>query len=220
MRPRQWHITSFQTLFGSLISATIMLIPMAAANAASPDAQKPPPPLTAQWWQTFLAINSSNSNPLDRCDLGTPNVLFLAGTAGGSTTRTCTVTANKSILVPLINVECSEDEDNGPTPNEWRTCAQGITDQFTNLSLTIDGVPVSDDLTRFRVQSQVFSFTSADPNIFGVPPVTNSRAVADGYWALIKPLVPGTHTLSFGGAYPPGHFTTIATYTLNVTPST
>lgn len=219
MRPKRWHITSFRTIFGSLISATVMLLPMAAANAALPDLQKPPPPLTAQWWQTFLAVNSSGSNPLDRCDLGTPDVVFLAGTTGGSATRSCTMAANKSILVPLINVECSEGEGNGHTPSELRDCAKGVADRFTNLSLTIDGMAIP-DLTNFRVQSEVFSFTSANPNIFAVPPVTNSRSVADGYWALIKPLPPGTHTLSFGGAYPPGGFTTAATYTLSVTPST
>jgi len=35
---------------------------------------------------------------------------------------------------------------------------------------------------------------------------------------LIRPLPPGTHTISFGGSYPPGKFSTLATYTITVKP--
>ena len=31
--------------------------------------------------------------------------------------------------------------------------------------------------------------------------------MSDGYWALIRPLSVGTHTIAFGGAFPPGQFT-------------
>jgi hypothetical protein len=115
----------------------------------------------------------------------------------------------------LINVECSTAEGNGDTPAELRACAKGFADQFTDLSLTIDGVAIA-DLQRFRVQSPVFQFTAAKNNVFGIPPGT-TRSVADGFWVLIQPLSPGTHTISFGGAYPPGPFTTFVTYTLTVT---
>jgi hypothetical protein len=195
----------------SVILASLVLGP-ATASAAPPAVKKPPPPLTALWWQTFLSIPG---NPLDRCDLGTRDVVFLAGTTGGAATRSCTIPASKSILVPLINIECSTAEGDGDTPAELRACAKDIADQFTDLSLTIDGVPVS-DLLRFRVHSQVFQFTAAEGNVFGVPAGT-TRSVADGFWALIRPLSPGTHTVSFGGAFPPGGFTTLATYTLTVT---
>ena len=40
--------------------------------------------------------------------------------------------------------------------------------------------------------------------MFGVPAGT-TRSVADGYWALIRRLSPGTHTVSFGGALPVGY---------------
>ena len=185
----------------------------ATAIAAPPPVKKPPPPLTALWWQTFV---STSGNALDRCDLGTGDVVFLAGTTGGSATRSCTIPAGSSLLVPIINAECSEAERNGRTPAELRRCARGFADAFTGLSLTIDGVPVA-DLSRFRVQSQVFQFTAVEGNQFGIPPGT-TRSVADGYWALIGPLAPGQHTVSFGGTYPPQNFTTLATYQLTVTP--
>jgi hypothetical protein len=194
----------------SVVLASLLLGP-ATTLAAPPQVKKPPPPLTALWWQTFLSIPAA----LDRCDLGTADVVFLAGTTGGLANRSCTIPAGKSILVPLINAECSEAEGQGGTPAELRACAKGFADAFTDLSLTIDGVPVP-DLSRFRVHSQVFHFTAADGNAFGVPAGT-TRSVADGYWALIGPLAPGQHIVSFGGTYPPVQFTTEAIYQLTVT---
>jgi hypothetical protein len=114
-------------------------------------------------------------------------------------------------------VECSTIENNGNTPAELNKCARDVTDQFTGLSLVIDGVPVP-NLTNFRVGSPVFAFTAAAGNVFGIPPGT-TRSVADGYWALIRPLSVGTHTISFGGvspSFPEGGFTTSVTYTLTV----
>jgi hypothetical protein len=191
-----------------------LLLGPAAAVAAPPQVKKPPPPLTALWWQTFPSISSSG-NPLDRCDLGTGDVVFLAGTTGGAATRSCTIPAGTSTLIPLINVECSTAEGNGDTPAELRACARGFADQFSDLSLTIDGVAIA-ELQRFRVHSPVFQFTAAEGNVFGIPAGT-TRSVADGFWVLIRPLSPGTHTISFGGAFPPGPFTTFVTYTLTVT---
>jgi hypothetical protein len=190
-----------------------MLFAALPASAVPPQAKKPAPPLTAQWWQSFLAI--SGDDALDRCDIGSGDVVFLAGTAGGTATRSCTISSRQSILVPLINVECSTAEGNGNTPAELNKCAREFADQFSGLSLVIDGVAVS-DLTKFRVGSPPFTFTAAEGNVFGIPAGT-TRAVADGYWALIRPLPVGTHTISFGGAFPPGGFTTSVTYTLTVT---
>jgi hypothetical protein len=200
-----------RSLAVGVILAVLLLGPT-AAMAAPPAVRKPPPPLTALWWQTVLSIPGDS---LDRCDLGTRDVVFLAGTTGGAATRSCTIPAGTSILVPLINVECSTVEGNGDIPAELRACARGFAEQFTDLSLTIDGVAVA-DLQRFRVHSPVFQFTAAPGNVFGIPAGT-TRSVADGYWVLIRPLSPGTHIISFGGAFLPGGFTPSVTYTLTVT---
>jgi hypothetical protein len=189
-----------------------LVVRSATALAASPGVTTPPGPLTAAWWKTFLSISG---DPLGRCDLGRDHVVFLAGTAGGTATRSCTIPAGKSILVPLINNECSTAEGDGKTPAELRACNAGIVKFFTGLSLTIDGVPIPDPFN-FRVQSQPFGFNAAAGNVFGVP-AGGTLSVADGYWALIGPLSPGAHTISFGGSYPPGPFTTFVTYNLTVT---
>jgi hypothetical protein len=124
----------------------------------------------------------------------------------------CPIAAGTSLVVPLINVECSVLEGNGTNPAELRKCVKGTADDFTALALTIDGVAVP-NLTKFRVQSNVFTFTAVDGNSFGLRSGT-TRSVADGYWALISPLSAGTHTVTFGGSY--SAFTTSATYTLDV----
>jgi hypothetical protein len=171
-------------------------------NAGHFKVAKPDGALTASWWQKFVAIAGPDS--FDRCDVGTRKIVFLAGTTGGTDTRTCTTDKAKTFLVPLINVECSEAEGNGTTFPELRACAKDF---------VVDGKAVS-NLNSLRVQAKS-TFTPVPGNIFGIPAATNSKFAADGYWALIK-LTPGKHTLTFGGSYPPGGFTTLVTYDLFV----
>jgi hypothetical protein len=210
-----------QLILALAIGLASMLFTVVPASAAPPDLRKPSPPLTAQWWQSFMPLNQGPS-ALDRCDVGTADVVFLAGTASSEpANRSCTISSRKSILVPLINVECSTIEGNGRTPAELRSCARDFADAFTNLTLVIDGVAVP-NLTRLRVGSNVFSFTMAQNNPFGTVPnpdaplPATTRSVADGYWVLIRPLSVGTHTITFGGEYPPGDFSTQVTYRLTV----
>jgi hypothetical protein len=185
------------------------------ANAATVQVSKPDPSLTASWWEKFVAIPGANA--LDRCNVGTGQILFLAGTAGGSAHRSCT-TDKATFLVPLINVDCSTAEGDGTTFAELRACAKGLADDFTDLKLRVDGHKVS-DLNSLRVQSES-TFTPIDGNAFGIPPATDSPFASDGYWALIT-LTPGKHKLTFGGSYqPPAErkplFTTEVKYTLTV----
>jgi hypothetical protein len=204
--------------FGSAFPGAVLLVVLAAllwlpgvAQAARPLVQKPAPHLTAQWWQTYMATPGDS---FSRCDLGVDAVVFLAGTTGHAATRSCSIPAGRSLLVPLINAECSTLEGDGTTPAQLRACARGFADRFTGLVLKIDGRAVP-DLRRLRVASPVFSFTAVPGNVFGVPSGT-TRSVADGYWALIRPLPPGTHTVTFGGRYPPGSFSTSVRYRLTV----
>jgi hypothetical protein len=127
-----------------------------------------------------------------------------------------------SIVVPLINIECSSLEDPpffGAIPAERRACADGFADDFTDLFLTINGDPVG-HLSRLRVQSQPFAFSPVAGNIFGIPAGTGG-SVSDGYWALIGPLGAGTYDIAFGGSYQPALdeppvFGTDTTYHLTV----
>jgi hypothetical protein len=69
-----------------------------------------------------------------------------------------------------------------------------------SLEVILDGVPV-EDLFAFRAQSQPGGFTLRvpDPSFLtdlGLAPGDRAPAVADGYFLLLKPLKPGTHTLN------------------------
>jgi hypothetical protein len=189
-----------------------VLVPTAAQAAPTPAVAAPRPSLTAQWWQTYAALPASQ-DPASRCDLGIDKIVFLGVSRGIPVSRSCTLRAGTSILVPLINIECSRIEDNGQTPAEWRACAEEIADDFTGLFLTINGISV--DVTGLRVQSQPFAFRAVPDNTFDLPAGT-SGSVSDGYWALIGPLAPGTYDISFGGSYPPAPFSTNTSYHLTV----
>jgi hypothetical protein len=194
--------------------AGCVLLPTASTAASTPAVAPPSRPLTALWWKAYVSIPASEAS---RCDLGIDKVVFLGATAGGSVSRSCTLPAGTSILVPLINVECSSLEPPpffGATPAERRTCAEGFANAFSDLFLTINGVPVGDLMSRFRVQSQFFAFSPVEGNIFGITPPGTGGSVSDGYWALIGPLAPGTYGVSFGGSL--GSFNTDTTYHLTV----
>jgi hypothetical protein len=192
----------------------LLILTPTVANAAT-QVSPPASSLTASWWQKFVAISGKSS--FSQCDVGTNDILFLAGTTGGSATRSCT-TDKTNFLVPLINVECSAAEGDGTTFKELRTCAKGFADDFTNLNLVVDDQPVNVEGLDLRIKAES-TFTSVGGNIFHIPKTTDSKFAADGYWALIT-LTPGQHTITFGGSYTPPDqppaFTTEVTYTLIV----
>ena|SRR5689334_11909699 len=230
-----------------MIAGAILASFTLPAAAAPPDATKPQSPiisqveaprpqLTAKWWQSFMSL-SGGASSLDRCDIRSGNIVFLAGisTEPEPSPRQCTVKPNQSLLIPIINVECSTIEGNGDTLAALNDCASHqFADNFTNLKLVIDGSPLADP-ARLRVNSGLFKFTMALDNPFGTTPAdpdgsgplqapalpAKTQSVSDGYWALVPPLPPGSHTITFGGEFPtcncPGSFTTEVTYNLTVT---
>jgi hypothetical protein len=163
---------------------------------------------SAAWWQWAANISEPNS-PVTGADCAVKQrgpVWFLAGTTGGSATRSCTIPAGKAILVPIINAECDTltPPTEGGTAAELRACAKDLIDHVTQTSASVDGTaidlgPVSKG--RFRFQSPLFTITFAPNNGFypdgGV--AGTGKAVADGFWVLIKPLSKGQHTIDFQG---------------------
>jgi hypothetical protein len=192
-----------------------LLLPSVSTAAPTPAVAPPSKSLTSQWWQTFVSVAASDA--AGRCDLGIGNVVFLGATATGSASDSCTLSAGTSILLPLINIECSSLEDPpffGRNAGKRLVCAKRFADDFTNLSLTINGVAV-DNPSRLRVRSKPFEFSPVNGNIFGIPAGTGG-SVTDGYWALIGPLAPGDYDVVASGSYTPFSFTTSITFHLHV----
>jgi hypothetical protein len=179
---------------------------------------------SARWWQWAANISKPNS-PVDdptgkNCAVNQKGpVWFLAGTPGTSSPH-CTVPADKGILVPVINGECSTVEGNGTTEQVLRACAVDQMNHVTELGVSLDGTPI--DLgpggSRFRFQSPLFRITFAPHNGFGAPAGTG-KSVADGFWVLLKPLDEGQHEIDFHGkaVFPTFTFQIDVHYHLTVT---
>mgnify|MGYP000871684906 CR=1 FL=1 len=161
-------------------------------------------------------------------------ILFLAGTTVPSpppTERTCTVPPGVSLFFPLLNQEYDNvgccDPGTPPftfTVEELKSLVAAAMDSPQELHASVDGVAVP----AYRLKSEVFAYQMpAIDNVyqyFGAtvpganwPSTTVYPAVSDGYWALVRPLSRGPHTIQFGGITNTG-FTVAVTYHITVAP--
>lgn len=177
----------------------------------------------AQWsarqWQWLFSV-PVNHHPLFEnadCSAGqSGNVWFLGGTYAssevepgvilGAADRECHIPSGTSLFFPIVAVETSEVEGYGSSEAELRGMANFLADFIVpeSVFLEIDGEPVA-DLESFRVESPLFTFgplpadNVEEASGYVAPEGTTSPAVSDGYFAMVKPLSVGTHTLHFGG---------------------
>jgi hypothetical protein len=206
------------------------------------------------WWRWIWSVDTATvgGNPFDDrtgalCGLGQQqgNLLFLVGTVGevdlingGGTSghtgdvRTCNkpIPQGTSILLPLLNTECSVLEGNydptqpGSPVQQLRSCANTIINHVdtSSLRLVIDGHSLTNLARQFRAQSgpNGYQFTAVPNNPFGVSVTqpTPTLSVADGYWYLLPTLGPGQHTITFGGKanFPEFGFTFVTSVTYNL----
>jgi hypothetical protein len=226
----------------NLVPATLAALSLAAlgGTAATADTAVVIPPqqqsygqLGANWWKWVLAIPALDNPQFDPtgadCALGqNGGIWFLAGTAGVSVTRSCTIPAGKAIFFPLVAIEndypCPDPNFQPPPGQSLKDFltegAAATIDHTTELEAELDGVAIP-NLFSYRGTSNMYSFVG-DPSLTGFDPCitgTQQKAVSDGYWLLLAPLSPGTHTLHFRAAivFPDGSgFSTEATYNLTV----
>jgi hypothetical protein len=153
---------------------------------------------------------------------------FLAGTfSGGTITRTCTIPAGKALVFPVANA-WADNTGCAPacpptsyTPAQLLAIAKSIQNNATQLTCTIDGVPVSGlaNAAPYRVSS-VFSYTlpndpnnvinyfvlnfcgAAAPGCYAAGG-TVFPAASDGVFVYVSPLPIGKHTIHFSFAGSP-----------------
>lgn len=181
---------------------------------------------SAAWWQWAFSRGPVDNPFTDGTQAAADNgqagpVYFLAGTAGGTATRSFNVPADKYLLVPLINAECSDLEGNGTTDQKLRDCANGLIGPVDGL--TANGIVFSGSAFDYRESSPgTFSFTAVPGNALFVAPGTASMAVADGYYMMLAPVGPGPQTIEYGGMVSGGKvppvFETLVTLNLNGVP--
>jgi hypothetical protein len=149
------------------------------------------PDRTGRANRILVGLGHARSQPLEGSYTGGPKcdgnfvhgVFFLGGAASvngapSSVERTCTVRAKKPILLPVVNVVCSEVWGD-PQPYDT-ACAVPYTDDTieppSSFYATIDGK----DAKQARIASGVFQWTIAsDGNPFGLQAGTYPAA-SDG----------------------------------------
>lgn len=154
------------------------------------------------WWQWAASFDQSDSPITDQtgelCGAKQSGpVWFLAGTYGTHrTVRLCKVPRGKHLFFPLINYVVTRPLDREVDCGSVMHNAARLTDGAHALILEVDGKRV-ERLGAFRQASKCFNIAElSTPKQFVFP------SAANGYYVMLKPLGPGTHVISFGGALP------------------
>ncbi len=177
----------------------------------------------AKLWKTVYAEPRAN-NPIEdpdgtHCAERQPRgkVWFLHRNFGGTTERWCTIPHGKYLFVPLVDAfndyPCPDPSFKpGPRQSLRRFLTDGygsipgandLIDPFTILGAEIDGKAIP-NVASYRSASRLVHF-EADASWQALDPcVTGKRqkAVAAGYWLMLKPLPPGPHDLHFHAERP------------------
>ena len=156
------------------------------------------------WWK-WCSSQPYETNPAsDRdgkfcCNNQTDtNVWFLAGTFGGTAVRRCVIPFGRSIFFPIITNRISYAEHPYlKSGKELHKYAKADLDQASEYWTRLDGLMLP-NLELCRVHTHVFSFR-LPPAEMRTLNVEDCRAVSDGYWVFLHPLVCGKHIIEFAG---------------------
>jgi hypothetical protein len=189
----------------------------------------------AAWWQWLFSLPALDplhpilsSGNVD-CSYGQQGqVWFLVGTfAEGDTARACTVPTGTRLFFPIFNGWADNVAEPVPfTVAELIGRAASFA-QAGTLHASIDGVPVQNPFA-YRAAYAPFGYTvpaadnllrwlGADAPGTHWPSTFIFPAASDGYWLMVEPLSPGTHTINFGGTSASG-FEINITYAITVAP--
>ena len=217
-------------LFSLSLSLSTSVAFAGSVNPGIVDPGAPYAELTGAWWNWAASFPAATSPLLDQTgefgllgDQG--DIFFLAGNVGGDTSRTVNgVPSGVPIFFPVVNAVFISFP--GETLEEARATVNDQINNVSSLFAEIDGMPVI-DLRAYRAQSPPggFVFTNLEGSLFwdpdGFPAGDYPNSAADGYWLLLEPLSPGSHTISFGGVIgDPAEpdFELSVTYAINVVP--
>ncbi len=169
----------------------------------------------AAWWQWADSFPLASNPMVDETGAYQAQgqsgpVWFLAGTVGESAVRTCAVPEGKALFFPILNIindwPCPDPNfqpEPGQTMEDFLTQgAHWYIDHVTMLGADVDGVAL-EGLENYRAYSKLFYIT-IDPNLVTLDPCDTGLpqpAVSEGYWIMLTPLTPGSHTIHFTGRW-------------------
>ena len=189
----------------------------------------------ARYWNWSLSIPTSehprNDLTGNNCGINQNGpVWFLDPPVGeGSTTRTntCNIPEGKTIFVPLLVSECGYRFDvDVRTVDALEGCVKPG-NNHGNIKFDVDGKPLliikdsgeKDYETSQRILSNIFTaYYPTSNNIVGDNGTGFDTKMADGYFAMIKPLPAGDHTIKLDVQVipQPTNYHTSMTYNLKI----
>jgi len=108
-------------------------------------------------------------------------------------------------LIPILAGEFSQGEAKEtqiPTVEDLRMNAKNDQESMQNLVLSINGKVIpEEDLRKYALLTGDFEVIFPNNAVYGANPGL-SKAVADGYYVITKPLPPGNYDIIFSGRIP------------------
>ena len=151
-----------------------------------------------KWWQWNMQIPKEQhpqllGSTVKVCPVGDPgNVSFLTQSLQGKTEYSCTIPAGHAIMIPISTGECTSDEAKSSMPADMMRCAtEG--NKYLIFDVAVDGVRLN-GLDQNDARSGVFNLTVPEDNFLDLKP-GQWEAVTGGYFAFLKPLPVGNHTV-------------------------
>lgn len=173
-----------------------------------------------EWWQWGMAIPADGQHPTEidseeAChrDQAEREVFFLVGGTLGQSERSCTVPADKPVLISPLNLlawfpgDCAADD-----LDSCMVLLSHFMDGTCELHLSVEEeteggdapalVLAPSELRKYREEYGPFDFLPATPPpFFGLPPLPDNEpylGFSDGYFLMLK-FEPGEYTLRYGG---------------------
>jgi hypothetical protein len=159
-----------------------------------------------RFWKKYLemplAVNPlSDTTKCEQSQNPSDPVFYLPSNLGGNTTRNCSASAGKGILIPVIGVAVLPHEVVPPNEGQ-RQVADGDQDSVTFMQLKIsiesDQVVLNrEKLDDYRIRTAV-NANIPQGGLFGAPPGLSNCEI-DGRYVIAGPIVAGTYTIEFSG---------------------
>ena len=181
---------------------------------------------TAEWWQWIMAIPKER-NPLHdptgehwNIDQPSSDVWFLAGNFASKDMpfprRSIKKMAfGRGILFPVLNCEASflEYSELKTHDDLLRHVRDDVNSVVKNV-LFVNGIRYKG--IRVPSDPKIFRVTIGENNAFNIKNSGLTDAVADGYWAFLKPGLKGRYSISFEGSCENGRLNAGANYELEI----
>ena len=155
-----------------------------------------------KYWQDVLRTpkdrNPTTATDGSRQDVSTDPVCLAHSCTGVPVTRDIgTISRGKSLFIavnPVVVTEVEAKDD--PSEPKLRKLAKEDEDSASEATLIIDNEEYKlKDLQQYRFHHGMFEVQIPPDAVAGLEPPGVCKAVADGYYVMVKPLSDGQHTI-------------------------